>query len=183
MTSVGGGAGIGFLGNLIPQKGWTVLREAFKLLREKKENVELHYYGGGSGYHALKASGEQVETGVHFHGAYNLEDVPKILSEIDLLVIPSLFAETFCLVLSEAWMSGTPVIASRIGALEERINDGENGLLYEPENAVELSEKLLWACENESWRQWELPKPRVISEMLEDYKGLYSQLIAAQNTG
>jgi glycosyltransferase involved in cell wall biosynthesis len=45
----------------------------------------------------------------------------------------------------EAFACGLPVIASRIGALAEIIEDGRTGLLFESGNAQDLAEKLIWA--------------------------------------
>ncbi len=63
-----------------------------------------------------------------------------------VLVVPSVWFETFPLVIGEAMSHGIPVIASRIGGLPEFVQDGLTGLLFEPGDAVELSEKIrqLW---------------------------------------
>ncbi len=45
----------------------------------------------------------------------------------------------------EAFACGKPVIASRLGAMEEMIEDGKTGLLFEPGNPNDLSEKINWA--------------------------------------
>ena len=51
--------------------------------------------------------GANHDTGKH------QEDIPKICQEIDVAIIPSVFAETYSLVLSEMWMGGIPVIMQR----------------------------------------------------------------------
>ena len=60
---------------------------------------------------------------------YRQEDLPAILSNIDVIVIPSLWHETFSIVAREALLSGTPVVASEVGALPEVIEHERNGLL------------------------------------------------------
>jgi len=65
-------------------------------------------------------------------GRYDQKDLPSILGQMDVLVIPSTWHETFSLVAREGLLSGTPVIASEIGALPEVINSGQNGLLVPP---------------------------------------------------
>lgn len=47
--------------------------------------------------------------------------------------------------LVEAYASGLPVIASRLGPMRELVDDGTTGLLFEPGNAVDLAEKMSWA--------------------------------------
>jgi glycosyltransferase involved in cell wall biosynthesis len=59
--------------------------------------------------------------------------------------MPSICYEGFPRTLVEAFAAGLPVIASRLGAMAALIRDGETGMLFEPGNAAELAEKLLWA--------------------------------------
>ena len=54
-------------------------------------------------------------------------------------MVPSIWPETYSIVIREAFASGIPVIASRLGALPEGIRDGENGLLFEPGSTVGLA--------------------------------------------
>ena len=61
------------------------------------------------------------------------------------LVLPSICYENFPLTLAEAFASNLPVIASRIGALAELVEDGVTGLLFEPGNSQDLALKLQWA--------------------------------------
>lgn len=61
------------------------------------------------------------------------------------LLMPSICYENFPLTLVEAFASGLPVIASRIGAMAELIEDGKTGLLFEPGSAEDLAKKVMWA--------------------------------------
>jgi glycosyltransferase involved in cell wall biosynthesis len=65
-------------------------------------------------------------------------EVPAILSEVDLLVVPSLWAENAPLVVLEALAGGTPVVASRIGGLPELLAGG-GGELFEAGDHHELA--------------------------------------------
>jgi glycosyltransferase involved in cell wall biosynthesis len=64
-----------------------------------------------------------------------------------MLVFPSTYFETFGLVGAEAMSHGVPVIASRLGALAELVDDGVDGLLFEPGDPRDLAQKVarLWA--------------------------------------
>jgi glycosyltransferase involved in cell wall biosynthesis len=64
------------------------------------------------------------------------------------LVLPSIWFEGFPVVVAEAYATGTPIIASRIGSLAELIEDGVTGLLVEPNDPGELAERLRWAREH-----------------------------------
>jgi glycosyltransferase involved in cell wall biosynthesis len=64
------------------------------------------------------------------------------------LIMPSVWYENFPRTLVEAFGCGLPVIASRIGALEEIVEEGRTGLLVEPGSAGDLAEKIAWAERN-----------------------------------
>jgi len=69
------------------------------------------------------------------------DDVPGLLSEADLFILSSRF-EGMPLVLLEAMAAGLPIIGSNIISINEFINHGENGLLFESENHLDLANKI-----------------------------------------
>jgi glycosyltransferase involved in cell wall biosynthesis len=60
------------------------------------------------------------------------------LAWADYLVVPSLWWENSPVTIQEAFAAGVPVIASRLGALEEKVRDGVSGLLFEPGSVADL---------------------------------------------
>lgn len=160
----------GFLGSIIPQKGWLPLLQAFEKVAQEYPQAELHFYGGSENMPQINSKI------VRFHGTYEAAHLPGILSQIDVGVIPSLFPETYNLVLSEMRLSHLPVAVSDIGALSERVEDGVNGRKFRPGDVADIADKLLWFCKNDSWRSWSIPKPRLVPEMIEDFDSLYQEL-------
>jgi len=160
-----------YLGSLIPQKGWEYLVEGFELAHAKNPEMELHLYGGGDSSKFSSAKD------VHFHPIYEQEELPSILGNADVGVIPSTFRETFSYVLSEMWQAGLPVIASDIGALAERIRSAGGGGLFKPGNAATVAEALLTVSRQPEWLAQKIPTPRTLDEMLEEYRALYRILI------
>lgn len=158
----------GFLGQRVPMKGWDVLMRGFEHMRLLHPRAELHCF-----CHAP----ERVPHGVTFHGAYQPEDIAEICSRIDVGVVPSVFAETYCMVLSELWHGGLPVAASDIGALHDRVIDGVNGLKFAPGDVEQLARTLSWFATHEEWRSWHWPQPRLMPEMVADYDALYRELL------
>jgi glycosyltransferase involved in cell wall biosynthesis len=75
-------------------------------------------------------------------GAFAPALLPALLADVDVLVVPSLVAETYSIVVREAFACGLPVIASRIGALPEAIEPERNGWLFPPGDAAELASLL-----------------------------------------
>jgi len=61
------------------------------------------------------------------------------------LILPSVTYENFPRSIAEAFASGLPVIASRLGSLAEIVEDGRTGLLFGPGSAEELAQRIAWA--------------------------------------
>ena len=76
------------------------------------------------------------------------EEVSAEMSKATFLVMPSEWYETFGLVLIEAFAHGLPVVASRLGAMEEIVNEGMTGLLFEHGNAEDFVAKVCWMTEH-----------------------------------
>jgi hypothetical protein len=128
-----------YIGVFLPHKGALVLIEALKGL--PREALEVSLYGAvvpsGQSYadHLREAA---QELPVHFYEPYPHDQVGSILSQHDVLVMPMICEETFSLLTHEALMAGLPVVAAKRGALPDIVQDGVNGLLFEPENAADL---------------------------------------------
>lgn len=67
---------------------------------------------------------------------------------MDCLVVPSLWYENSPLVIQEAYGVGVPVVASRLGALTEKVEDGRMGRLFEAGNVDDLSSVLQTLVDN-----------------------------------
>ena len=65
------------------------------------------------------------------------------------MVMPAICYENFPMAITEAYACGKPVIASRLGAMAELVEDGKTGLLFEPGNPEDLASKIKWMLENE----------------------------------
>lgn len=81
-------------------------------------------------------------------GALPGDQVQLAMQQASALVLPSICYENFPRTLVEAFASGLPVIASRIGALADLVEDGRTGLLFAPGDAADLAEKVRWAAEH-----------------------------------
>ena len=138
---------VGFLGTVIPSKGPHVLLEAYRLLGRPDVALDIHGnwvpYHGDTGYLTrMQAAAETIPGTVCFHGRYEPADVPRILSSLDAVVVPSLWYESYSIVIREAFLAGVTVVASGHGAMAEAIEHGVNGLLFRPGDAADLAEQL-----------------------------------------
>ena len=128
-----------YVGVLLPHKGAHVLIDALKGI--PAERIHASFYGAEvAGRKAYVDQLRKAAAGlsVHWGGVYKRSALQAILAEHDVLVMPVIWEETFSLVIREALQAGLPVIAARRGALPEIIEDGRNGLLFEPEDAADL---------------------------------------------
>ena len=107
-------------------KGAQLLRDVLPALRGHAEIFLL-----GAGADGMDFFGE---SGVHVLMNYRREELPALIARLqpDAALILASVAETFSYTLSECQSLGLPVIATRVGALAERIVDGETGFLVEP---------------------------------------------------
>jgi len=136
----------GYIGTLIPSKGLHVLMEAFNAIHHK--NAELRIHGYYSSFHlgfedypnSLRAMSSKHN--VYWGGKYDNTDVAKLLSEIDILVVPSIWYENSPLTIHEAFLAGVPVITSNIGGMAELVEDGANGLHFQMGNAADLTRQI-----------------------------------------
>ena len=131
----------GFLGSIAPQKGVHVLIEAFNQLPEV---AALTVYGDDSVFpsYAARIKAMARHPHVRFAGPLDYRRIGDALRDLDFLVVPSLWCETFCLVAQEAHAMRVPVVASRLGALQ-RIRDGEDGRLFAAGDSEDLARVLL----------------------------------------
>ncbi|HLW59426.1 MAG TPA: glycosyltransferase family 4 protein [bacterium] len=143
---------VGFLGRVVHLKGAHILAEAVRGIPPDQARVLCFGPAGAEDAARLQTlAGRPLE----FRGPYDRGDLPAILDEVDVVVVPSLFPESVGLATLEAQAAGLPVIASRIGAVPEYIQDGQNGLLFEPG-----SSRALQAC----LRQF-LDTPQLVAAM------------------
>jgi glycosyltransferase involved in cell wall biosynthesis len=129
-------AGLLFVGRLSAEKGIATLADAMRALSGASLRV------AGDGPEAGLLDGVQ---GVIRLGGQSGNAVRQEMSRALALVVPSIWYETFGMVAIEAFASGTPVVASRIGSLAALVREGQTGLLFEPGNARDMAGKLAWA--------------------------------------
>jgi len=139
---------IGVIGRITPIKGHAFFLQAIARVARLFPKIKVLIAGDAPeekpGYiDKLKALTKQleIEKFVEFIGAQY--DIPKVMSELDLLVLPSIGQEAFGRVIIEAGASGTPVIATRIGGAVEIIEDGRTGLLARPGDILEMMDLII----------------------------------------
>jgi glycosyltransferase involved in cell wall biosynthesis len=133
---------IGFVGTLVWHKGAHVLVEALRRLPAGRFRATLH--GNLDWYPDYVRALREASRGlpVEFPGSFGAGELPRVLADLDVLVVPSLWPENSPLVIHEAFQAGVPVIGARTGGVPELVSDGVNGLVYEPDSAAGLATAL-----------------------------------------
>lgn len=78
----------------------------------------------------LKILLEKTSDQVTLAGRYDQEELPRLMANIDWVVVPSIWWENSPLVIQEAFQHGRPVICSNVGGMAEKVTDGVNGLHF-----------------------------------------------------
>jgi phosphatidylinositol alpha-mannosyltransferase len=128
-----------FVGRAEGRKGLPLLLRAFEALRGAGVDARLTVAGATE----LEVAPLLLDTeGVEVAGRVTEEEKWRLLGRADLLCAPSLGGESFGMVLTEAFASSTPVVASRIAGYRDVVRDRQDGLLVPAGDAVELGEAL-----------------------------------------
>lgn len=139
---------IGTVGRLTKVKGHIFFLQSAKIVKEKMKDTKFLVVGGGSILQELKDYSSQLDItkDVIFTGAR--EDIPELLSVMDIFVLPSI-SEGLSVTILEAMAETKPVVASSVGGIPEIIQDGINGFLVPSRSPEALAEKILFLLKNE----------------------------------
>ena len=125
-----------FAGRLSEEKGIDVLVNAFS-----KSAHKLVIIGDGP----LRDDVEKAAAAnpnITYMGFCKKKIVQAELQKCTCLIFPSIWYECAPMITTEAFVCNTPVIASKMGAMESLISNGVNGLHFEPGNADDLAAKI-----------------------------------------
>ena len=125
-----------FIGRLSEEKGIAVLLESLRI-----GNYRLKIIGDGPMKNIVKKFAAEHGS-IEYLGYKGKNEINGELSKCKALIIPSICHETFGITAIEAFKNKTPVIASKVGALQTIIQPNVNGLLFEAGNANALNECL-----------------------------------------
>ncbi len=138
------GKSVLFVGRFVHRKGIHILLEAFQKVKEEVEDAHLTLVGDGyfSSIVNLLVKAFNLDKSVSIVGQAKKEKVIKLYQNSHVFVLPSIYGESFGIVLLEAMASKTPVIASDDGGIKEIIKNGKTGFIVEKGDVEKLSEKI-----------------------------------------
>lgn len=169
------------LGRVCPEKGFHLAVDA-----ANKCGLPLILAGSVFDYAAHREYFQNVlrprlSSPHRFIGAVGFNRKRSLLSGARCLVLPSLVPETSSLVAMEASASGTPVVATRQGALAEIVEDGRTGFLVD--TPAELSDAILASCElNPAVCRQSAVERFSADRMIAGYFDLYRELLDSSSS-
>jgi len=130
---------VGYLGGIYFSKGVHVLVDAFRHLRG--EALELSVHGHLDWFPDYAEGLRHAAAGlpVHFRGPFAPERVDEVLSELDLVVVPSVWYENMPITIHEAHRHGIPVVVTALGGMAEAVEHGVTGLTFPRGDALALA--------------------------------------------
>ncbi len=185
---------IGFIGSVLPSKGVHILLRAFHALREQLEtgdlgnDLSLEVHGTVMDFHGDRSFQDELDAlaaqdgKVTFHGGYESGDLPGILQNLDVLVIPSIWWETFCLTAREGALAGIPVVGSNLAGIGEAVQEGMI-LGFEKGDVRGLTEQLLRLCQDPQLRRKMSHKRELVRSMADcaqETLGIYEAVLGGK---
>jgi glycosyltransferase involved in cell wall biosynthesis len=131
---------LAILGAVVGHKGHHVLLDALAGSDTGPVTLFVHGPVGDREYLAelRERAGRTPNVRLRVCGPYDPADLTLLLADVHALVTPSVWPETFCLVIREALVRGVPVLSTRLGALREAIEPGVNGFFYDHDDPSQL---------------------------------------------
>ncbi len=122
---------LGFIGSEDPYKGLPMLKEVIKRLNKKgyTDKLSLAVYGGRIGV-------DEHLPNVYYKGRFGVEMQETVYDDMDLLVVPSIWNETFSLVTIEALSYGTCVLVSNMVGAKDIIKQYDSQFIYDTEESL-----------------------------------------------
>lgn len=132
-----------FFGQITPFKGLDIYLSAVDRFLERNKNglARFRVYGGlnaaATDFNAEMAIRLKSGTVEHM-GHYDSRSVVDLMSEVDWVVVPSIWWENSPVVIEEALCAGRPIICSDIGGMAEKVENGVSGLHFRAGSSLDL---------------------------------------------
>jgi glycosyltransferase involved in cell wall biosynthesis len=135
------------IGMIRPDKGQFNLVEAARIVRHQRPDAHFVFVGEATGGRSREKWVRKAIDRAGLNGNVLMMgyrwDIPDILAAANMVVIASRHTEASPIVLREAFASGRPIVATRVGDVPEIIVHGENGLIVQPNDSNALATAIL----------------------------------------
>ena len=169
----------GFLSGTGEMKGFDIVIKAIQRLDPSK--FTLTFWGTQDDDTAKRITESLSEVELSFNGTYARKELPGIFAEMDVLLFASKVQENCPLTILEALANRVPVTASDVGAVSELVNDNIDGLLFKPDDSVDLAAKMQAMIDKPSLvteLRSNIEPVRSISDQARELQAMYRELIS-----
>lgn len=139
-----------FFGQVTEFKGTRVLLEAISRISDETwgDDASVAFFGGNfdNQPEAFRKSFDDLLARVgrraRFYGAYRSTELPRLMKDIDWVIVPSIWWENSPIVIQEAFLHGRPVISSNIGGMAEKVIHDVNGMHFRVGSVEDLVDRM-----------------------------------------
>lgn len=146
-------------GSFTRHKGVHILAKAFKDVRG---DAELKIYGSGQYDYPLKQAADE-DPRIKLCGVFSADRIGEVLSQVDVVVVPSIWYENTPIILLEALASNLPAVVTDLGGMTEVVQEGINGRTFQIGDVAELRDALQSLVQN----------PETLNEYKENLKSQF----------
>ncbi len=181
-------ARFGFFGQLSAFKGLPVLLQAVAAVEDETWGNDAALCIFGAGLENQPATFretfdqllERAGRRARFYGSYRSEELPRLMEQVDWVVVPSIWWENSPVVIQEAFLHGRPPIVSDVGGMAEKVSHGVNGLHFRMGSPEDLADRLREALGDAGlWQRLreKAPPPLDLAGFAGQHRALYERII------
>lgn len=177
----------GYFGQINPFKGVDIILDACARLDQIDDigsNIRIVIHGNFVGQSdefiaRFKKSLEDYPF-LTYRGPYDNSEVGQLMSAVDYVVVPSIWWENSPVVIQEARQARRPIICTGIGGMAEKVTDGVNGLHFARNDATDLADRIMEACDAPLYDRFQTAIPATVSPemMAAQYSDVFLRLLA-----
>lgn len=170
-----------YIGRLERRKGVSCLLQAYKLLEEREPDVRLIVAGDGPDREKLEHLADDLDIGnITFLGYITDEEKVALLEQADVFCAPSLYGESFGIVLLEAMATGVVTVAGNNPGYASVLQELGSISLVNPKDYEEFARRLDVMLHDEGlrklWKKWaktyvqQYNYPNIVDQYIEVYE-------------
>jgi phosphatidylinositol alpha-mannosyltransferase len=170
-----------YIGRLERRKGVSCLLQAYKLLEEREPDVQLIVAGDGPDREKLEDMAEDLDiANITFLGYISEDEKVRLLEDADLFCAPSLYGESFGIVLLEAMATGVVTVAGSNPGYASVLQELGSLSLVNPKDSEEFARRLEVMLQDEGlrklWKKWakayvqQYNYPNIVDQYVEVYE-------------
>jgi glycosyltransferase involved in cell wall biosynthesis len=172
---------LGFIGTLVRHKGLHILIKAIREIQSA--NFELKIFGSENDFPGYVRELRRIahkDPRIKWIGKIENDRIMDALSQIDVLVVPSLWYENSPLTIHEAFLAGIPVVVSNLGGMAELLGNG-GGTSFRGAVPEDLAQKISDLIAHpeilDQWRK-NIPRVKTIDQNYQELLALYQKVMS-----